>query len=80
MTLTEFFELPEVANFLKVKRGFEKASDFHEAITRIRSYLIKVDPHILRDIDRQFDIANPPDLSPEGALRGWVEEQCSFHG
>lgn len=79
MTLPEFFQLPEVASFLKVKRGFEKVDQLYQAITSIRLFLAGLDTHVLHDIDRQFDVANPPDLSPEGALRGWVEEQCSVH-
>lgn len=79
MNLIEFFNVPDVASFLRVQRGFDKADELYRANTDIRRYLSKVDLHVLRDIDRQFDIVNPHDHSPEGALRGWVDERCTMH-
>jgi len=76
MKLTEFFQLPEVASFLKAASNIDKVDQWNRAIAEIRSYLRKQDPHLLQDIYNQFDSFGCEDHSPEGALRGWVEEQC----
>lgn len=55
----------------------DKVELWNKSIADIRAFLRKQDPHLLQEIHSQFTVSSFEDHSPEGALRGWVEEQCA---